>query len=77
MTHNQEETQTAQISNATPSSFVTASLSSIRNALRDFFRVRNEQDAMNEYLADSTDIYDLEARMRAWDARQRRNNYPF
>ena len=47
-------------------------LSTVFKNLRNFFKIKDEQDAMNDYLSKSTDIYDLEARMRSWNAQQRR-----
>lgn len=38
-------------------------------SLREAFRVKTERDIMEAYLAGSADIYELEARMRAWDSR--------
>ena len=38
---------------------------------------KSDYERMEEYLADSVDIYDLEARMRAWDKRQTHNRTYF
>ena len=46
-----------------------SALSSLGRLVGKIFTPPSEESAMHRYLSESTDIYDLEARQRAWDKR--------
>jgi len=47
-----------------------AVLYNILAKITEFFRVKTERDFINEYLADATDLVDLENRLRQIDRNQ-------
>lgn len=48
---------------------IRSALSSIGRFVGKAFTPPSEEAAMHRYLSEATDIYDLEARQRAWDKR--------
>lgn len=70
-----EQTQTQTL--ATPSTGFFAKIAKAIGSAHKIMKGKTDYERMEDYLADSVDIYDLEARMRAWDKRQTQSRIYF
>lgn len=61
----------------TPSTGLFAKIAKALGSAHKRMKGKTDYERMEEYLSDSVDIYDLEARMRAWDKRQTQSRLYF
>lgn len=50
---------------------IAHTLKTLFSQISQTFRIRTDQDAMEDYLSQSMDAHDLEARQRRWDQSRR------